>query len=413
VLKEGGRAAIGTSAFGFGQGTLHKTLIAVEVALCVVLLSGAGLLLRSYRRVTAANPGFDARNVLSFRLSLPPTRYKTPELVSGFYEELRRRMREVPSVEYVGMNYQLPLSSVALAWEPIGIEGYVPKATGDDFIITNTAYITSDYFRVMRIPLRRGRQFTEQDNKQAPEVVIVNEALAARFWPGADPIGKRLRQGSQGPWRSVVGIVADTKEYAASAEPPITAYFPVEQFNIGSRFVVARTAATFDASALMPAVTRVVRSLDPELPAYDVATMESRLYDSLARRRLSMLLLVVFAVFATLLAGIGTYGLIAYWADQRRREIGVRMALGADRRRILTLVAGEFGVMIATGLVIGLAAAFALTRLMTALLFHISPTDLLTFASVPLFVAVVGVCAAYVPALRASRTDPAVALRSE
>ncbi len=413
ALKEGGRGSIGTSAFGLAPGQLRKTLIAAQVALCVVLLTGAGLLVRSYHRIINANPGFDPHNVLSFRLSLPGLRYRTPESVSGFYDQLDRRLRALPGVEHVGTNYQLPLSSVALAWEPIGVEGYVPKAAGNDLIIASSAYVSPDYFRVMRIPLRRGRELTTQDNKQAPDVAIVNEALAARFWPGEDPIGRRLRQGSTGPWRTVVGVVADTKEYAAAAEPPITVYFPVEQFTIGSRFVVIRTAPAFDAAALMPEVARVLRALDPELPAYDRATMESRLHDSLARRRLSMWVLVLFAGFATLLASVGTYGLIAYWVDQRRREIGVRMALGADRARILTLVAREFAMMITSGLVLGIAAAFAVTRVMAALLFGISSTDLVTFALVPALVALVGMCAAYVPALRASRTDPAVALRFE
>jgi putative ABC transport system permease protein len=371
------------------------------------------LLLRSFVRVSAANPGFDANNVLSFRTTLPPVRYKTPEMVSGFYDQLARRLRALPGVEHVGMNYQLPLSSVALAWEPIGIEGYMPKSPGESLIISNSAYVNPGYLDAMRIPLTRGRRFTEQDNKQAPEVAIVNEALAARFWPGSDAIGKRLRQGSDGPWRTVVGVVADTKEYVAAAEPPITVYFPVEQYTIGSRFIVVRTSPRFGAAALMPSVTRVLRDLDPELPTYDVATMKGRLSDSLARRRLSMILLGVFAAFATLLASIGTYALIAYWVDQRRREIGVRMALGADRARILSLVAREFAVMIAIGLGIGLAASFATTRVMSALLFRVSATDLPTFVAVPLLVAVVGAFASYGPASRASRIDPALALRIE
>jgi predicted permease len=413
VLTEAGRGLSASNALGFGHGRLRKALITIEVALCVVLLTGAGLLVRSFVRVSAANPGFDEHDVLSFRLSLPGVRYKSPEMVAGFYDQLSRRLRALPGVEHVGMNYQLPLSSVALAWEPIGVEGYVPKGSGENLIIASSAYISADYLNAMRIPLIRGRMFTEQDNKQAPEVVIVNQALAARFWPGTDALGKRLRQGSDGPWRTVVGVVADTKEYTAMAEPPIAVYFAVEQYTIGSRFVVVRTAPSFDAAALTTEVTRILRDLDPELPAYDVATMEARLHDSLARRRLSTFLLAVFAAFATLLASIGTYALIAYWADQRRREIGIRMALGADRARILTLVAREFAVMIAIGLVIGLAVSFAVTRVMTALLFAVSATDLVTFVSVPVLVALVGLVASYVPASRASRTDPALALRFE
>ncbi len=413
ALKEGGRGSVGTSAFGLGHGQLRKILITAEVALSLVLLIGAGLLIRSYARISNANPGFDPHNVLSLRVSLPGFRYKTPEMVSSFYQQLNERVRALPGVEYVGSNYQLPLSSVALAWEPIGIEGYVPKAAGNDLIIASSAYISSDYLRAMGVPLLKGRYFTEQDNKQSPEVVIVDDKLAARFWPNEDPLGKRLRQGSNGKWRTVVGVVADAKEYEVDAEPPITAYFPVEQYNIAGRFVVVRTRANSDAANLTNAVAQEIRRLDPELPAYDVATMEHRLHDSLARRRLSMFLLGTFAAFALVLAAIGIYGVIAYWVDQRTREIGIRMALGADRRRILSLIAREFLVMIGVGLAIGLGGAFALTRVMSGLLFGVSATDVTTFGLIPVVLAVIAVAAPYLPARRAMRVEPIVAVRAE
>jgi hypothetical protein len=374
VLKEGGRGGVGSSAFGLGHGTLRKALIAVEVALSLVLLIGAGLLIRSYERISNANPGFDAHNVLSLRVSLPGFRYKTPDAVSSFYRQLDDRIRALPGVRAVGSNYQLPLSSVALAWEPIGIEGYVPKAAGNDLIIASSAYISPDYFRAMGMSLVAGRVFTDHDDKKSPEVVIIDDKLAAR-------------------------------------EPPITVYFPVEQYNIGSRYVVVRTSV--DAATMANAVTKAVRELDPDLPAYDVSTMETRLHDSLARRRLSMALLVTFAGCALVLAAIGIYGVIAYWVEQRTREIGIRIALGADRSNILGLVGREMIVMVSIGLLGGLIGAFALTRLMSNMLFGIGATDRLTFGILPAVLASIALVAAYLPARRALNVDPIVAVRAE
>jgi predicted permease len=346
-------------------------------------------------------------------VSLPGFRYNKPEAISQFYHELERRVKALPGVEYVGTNYQLPLSSVALAWEPIGIEGYVPKAAGNDLIISSSAYISPDYFRAMGIKLLHGRFFEATDNKQSPEVVIVDDKLAARFWPNESALGKRLRQGANGPWRTVVGVVADAKEYDVDAEPPITAYFPVEQYNIVSRYVVVRTAKNVDASSVTNAVSREIQAIDPDLPAYDVATMEQRLFDSLARRRLSMFLLATFAAFALILAAIGIYGVIAYWVDQRTREIGIRMALGADGGRILALIGREFLVIVGIGLLIGLVGALLLTRVMSGLLFGVSATDVTTFGVIPVVLAIVAVAATYVPARRATKVEPIVAVRAE
>jgi predicted permease len=323
------------------------------------------------------------------------------------------RLTALPGVEFVGSNYQLPLSSVSLAWEPIRIEGYVPKAAGGDIVITSSGYVSPDYFHAMGMPLVQGRFFERQDNQQSPPVVIVDEALAARFWPDG-AIGKRLRQGADGPWRTVVGVVRDKHEYQAEVAPPITAYFPVEQYTIASRFVVVRThTALSDVSRLTNAVLGEVRALDPELPVYDVSTMEQRLADSFARRRLSMLLLTTFAVAALFLAGVGVYGTIAYWVGQRRREIGIRMALGADRAMIFGLIAHEFGVTVGVGVAAGLVGAFALTRLMSGLLFGVSATDAVTFSVIPLLMTAIAAAAVYVPARSAMRAAPNDALRAE
>jgi putative ABC transport system permease protein len=411
VLREGGRGSGPGRVLGVRHGRLRGLLTAGEIALSVILLIGAGLLIRSYRRITVADPGFDARGVLSFRLSLPAARYPTPEAVALFYEQLGLRLRALPGVEAVGSNYQLPLSSVALAWEPIGIEGYEPKAPGDERIITSSAYVSPDYFRAMGISLVEGRAFAGGDDRNAPPVAIVDDRLAARFWPGGSALGKRLRQGTDGPWRTVVGVVANTKQYELEAQPPITTYFPVEQYTIRSRFIVVRAAGSVPAAGITSGVMHVLRELDPELPAYDVDTMRQRLDDALARRRLSMSLLTAFATFALLLSAIGTYSVIAWWVDRRRHEVGIRMALGADRARILRLLGREFLLIVGSGLLVGVAGAFALTRLMSGLLFGVASVDAPTFGGVPLLIGLVAMVATYVPARRAMRIDPGTALR--
>lgn len=411
VLRGGGRGSVGSAAFGTGHGQLRKLLIIGEVALSLVLLIGAGLLIRSYDRITNASPGFDPHDVLSLRLSLPAFRYNTAESVSQFYRQLDDRIRALPGVRFVGSNYQLPLSSVSLAWEPIGIEGYVPKAGGSDLIIANSGYVSADYFRAMGMPLLSGRFFTNHDTRQSPAVVIVDAGLAARFWPHESPIGKRLRQGADGPWRAVVGVVADAREYEETAEPPIGVYFPVEQLSTSSRFVAVRTSVP--AATMTNAVLGQIHALDPDLPAYDVSTMEHRLNDSLARRRLSMWMLSAFAACALILAAAGIYGVIAYWVDQRTREIGIRIALGANARSILGLVARETLAMVGVGLAIGLAGAFGLTRVMSGLLFGVRATDIMTFGLLPPVLAVSAIVATYLPARRALRVQPIIAVRSE
>lgn len=411
ALKEGGRANVGGGSFGLGRGRLRRMLIAGEIALALMLLIGATLLVRSYGRITNASPGFDPHGVLSLRLTLPAAKYRGADAIALFYRQLEDRVRALPGVESVGENYQLPLSSVAYAWEPIGIEGYVPTSAGNDLIISSSAYVSADYFRVMRMPLVSGRVFTPQDDRQAPAVAIVNQNLAARFWPNESAIGKRLRQGADGPWRTIVGVIADDKEYQTEAQPPITTYLPVTQYGIPSRFVVVRGAPGVAPASLTTAVLREIRALDPDLPAYDVSTMDDRLRDSLARRRLATNLLVAFAGIAMILAAIGIYGVIAYWVGERSREIGIRVALGADRWRILRLLGREFAMMAGVGVMVGLAGALALTRVLSSLLFGVSATDATTFVMVPtLLVAVAGV-AVLMPVRRALGVQPLEAIR--
>lgn len=411
VLKEGGRSSTGGGAFGLGHHQFRKLLIIAEVALSLILLVGAGLLVRSYQRLGDANPGFDPRNVLAMRLALPVSKYGTPDSTINFYQRASERIKALPGVESVGTTYSLPMSTVAFAWEPITVEGYVSK-TAQDSIISNTRIVSPGYFRAMRIPLLKGRYFDEHDRKDEPEVVMVNEAMAARFWPNEDPLGKRLRQrGKTDSWRTVVGVVSDTKQYSAEKEPPITVYYPHEQYVAKSMYLLVRT--TSDPARMAAAVTVEIQMVDPDLPVFDVNTMEQRLYDSRARQRFSMLLLGIFAAFALTLAAIGIYGVMTYWVNQRTHEIGIRMALGAQPGNILRLVIGQALILVSCGLAIGLAGAFALTRVMSSLLFGISATDRLTFLMVSLLLGGIALLASYVPARRAAKVDPMVALRYE
>ena len=411
VLREGGRGGVGTSAFGLGHHQLRKLLISAELALSLVLLIGAGLLIRSYQRITNANPGFDPARVLSVRVALPGFKYNNPDAIIAFYKRLEDRLAALPGVEHVGSNYLLPLSSVALGWEPITVDGYVPKAAGEDLIIASSGYVSPDYFRAMGIPLLKGRYFDDRDIRGAPDVAIVDDKLAERFWPGQDPLGKRMRRGDSGPWRTVVGVVADTKEYEVDGEPPITAFYPNRQLGVGTRYLVIKTRA--DVAGISSAVTREVQALDADLPVFDVNTMDERLADSLARRRFSMFLLVVFAVCASLLAAIGIYGVVSFWVSQRTRELGIRAALGARQADIMQLVIRQVVVLVVVGITVGLAASFGLTRVMSSLLFGVSATDGVTYGLLAALLGIVALVATYVPARRAAGVPPIVALRHD
>jgi predicted permease len=408
-----GNTSLGGRGVTSGHRRVRRILAGGEIALSVALLIGAVLLVRSYRRISFADPGFDPRNVLSLRLTLPGTHYNTPEAVRTFYRNLEDRVAALPGVTHVGTNYQLPLSSVALAWEPIGIDGYVPPVPGGDLVISSTAYISADYPRTMGIPLVAGRFFNELDNDSGPPVVMVDQHLATRFWPHESALGKRLRQGANGPWRTVVGVVGNTEQYAVQAQPPITAFFPATQFRLGSRFLVVRAADSVDVATLLPDVSRVIKDLDADLPVYDVSTMEQRLHDALARRRLAMTLLGVFALLAVVLAMVGVYGVVGYWVEQRTREIGIRVALGASRRAVYQLISREAGTIIGAGLIAGAGGAAALTWLLKGMLFGVTPTDPSTFALALAILGVVGVLAAWVPARRAVRVSPMTALKEE
>jgi predicted permease len=297
-----------------------------------------------------------------------------------------------------------------LGWGPILVDGYVAKEA-QDLIITNEGFISPDYFHTLGVPLVQGRNFDERDKKGAPEVAIVDEHFAARFWPGEDPLGKRVKRGNSGPWRTVIGVVRYEKEFSAEDEPLIRVYYPVHQIPVGTRYLIAR--ATSDPVKMTATITEAIHALDPELPVFEVSTMDQRLYEALARRRFSMLLLGVFAALALLLAATGIYGVMSYWVNQRTHEIGIRMALGAEQRNILRLVIRQALVLVSVGIAIGLMGAYGLTRLMASLLFGVSATDRLTFIVISGLLGGIALLASYVPARRASKVDPIIALRYE
>ena len=407
ALKEGGRSLVGG-----GSRRLRNLLVIAETALSLVLLIGAGLLIRSFVLVQQVEPGFDAKNVLSMRMSVVGTGYAEQPRRLIFYEQLSERIRHLPGVESVGSTAWLPLTG-GVGWGSITIEGYDP-ASGQSMIQADFRIASVGYFETMKIRLINGRFFTDQDTSDSMGVVIIDENMARTYWPDADPVGKRLKTGdanSDAPWLTVVGVVANVKQYALDTNSRVAFYWPHQQAPASYMYVTVRTAG--DPESQVAAVTDAARSIDGNVTVYDVKTMEQRLSDSLARRRFAMLALGLFAVLAMVLAAVGIYGVMSYSVTQRTREIGIRMALGAPSRDVLKLVVGQGMLLAAVGVSIGLASAFAATRLMTSLLFGVSATDPVTFVIPGVVLAGVALLACYIPARRATRVDPMVALRCE
>ena len=418
-LKEGGRGT-GESA---GRGSLRGLLVVGEFALALVLLAGAGLLIKSFARVLGESPGFDARGVLTMRLVLPQTKYRSYEEHRAFYSNLFGRLRALPGVESVGANNLLPLNGNGGS-RTFLIEGR-PVPPGQSKPEEQLRFITPGYFASLRVPVLRGRDFDERDVQTAPRVAVVTRAMAERHWPGEEAVGKRIayagiaRGQEQRPeWIEVVGVVGDVRHRGLDLESKPEIYVPVYQPLFSNRpvpplslYVAVRTSG--DAGALAASVRREVAAVDPEQPIANVRTMEERLAESVAQRRFNMTLLGVFACVALVLAGVGVYGVMAYAVSRRTHEIGIRVALGAQRGDVVRLVLRQ-GMWLALGGVgAGLAGAYAATRLMSGLLYGVSPTDPLTFAGVAALLAAVGLLACLVPARRATKVDPMVALRYE
>ena len=413
-LKESSRgASAGSAVWGRGQNA-RRLLVVSELALSVMLLIGAGLLIRSFAHVQQVPPGFNSSNVLTLELTMSGRKYAEAAAVLETYKLLWEKLRTLPGVTAAGGVTALPLSQM-MAWGPITVEGRVPAA-GEKFINVDIRTVGGDYFAAMEIPLRSGRLFNEHDTRETDRAVIVDEHMAAQLWPGADPLGKRIRTGgfdvtANTPWMTVVGVVGRVKQDALDADSRMAIYLAHTQRPGRAMNVVLRSGS--DPAALTSAVRKQIREIDPDLPLYNARTMEQRVDESLARRRFSMLLLTLFACLALGLAAIGIYGVIAFLVSQSTREVGIRMALGATPREILMLIVRQGLIVTVIGVVAGLAGALTLTRFMNTLLFGVHATDPLTFVAIAATLGLVAVLASYVPARRAARVDPMVSLRSE
>jgi putative ABC transport system permease protein len=411
ALKEGGKGADA----GGGRQRLRSILIVSEIALSLVLLIGAGLMIKSFWRLNQVEPGFNAENTLTMVVSLPTTRYAEPGRQVAFFRQAVERVGNLPGVDAAGVTTNIPLFGGNSTG--FNVEGDPPYAPGQRPLVEYRS-VSPGYFRAMGIPLLRGRTFNEQDGGDAPGVVIINETLARRHFPGEDPLGKRL--GFSGPtdWREIVGVVRDTRNYGLDEEVKPEAYMPYTQSapgylagSISGMILVARTAS--DPQGMSAAIKREVQGLDGNLPVYNIKTMEQHLAESTAQRRFNMLLLSAFAGVAVLLAVFGLYGVMSYMVSQRTREIGLRMALGAQARDILGMAVRQGVVLILIGIGVGLAGALALTRVMSGLLYGVDATDPATFAAIVLLLAFASLIACYIPARRATRVDPLIALKYE
>jgi putative ABC transport system permease protein len=407
TLKE----AAGRSEGAGGSHRIRGFLLASEVALAVLLSVSAGLLLRSFMRVTGVNPGLRTDHILTMNLSLPEVKYDTPIKRAHFYKNLIERLDALPGVRSAGAVMFLPLRVSLLSFR-IGVNSFLiegrPPVSEDKQPLADFRMATPGYFNTMGITLRQGRLFDQHDDLDAKRVALVNEAMVRKHFPHESPLGKRIVMGQP---LEIVGVVADAKLYGLDAPVEPAIYVPHMQRPSDSMGVVVRTAG--DPAAMAPAVRGEILKLDPEQPVSNVRTMETVLADSLMLRRISMLLLTIFATLALTLATVGIYGLTAYSVSRRTHEIGLRVALGASQSQILRLVVGRGLVVSLIGAGIGVAAAFELTRGLAGMLYDVTATDPLVFAGVPLLLVAVSALASYVPARKATRIDPLVALRYE
>lgn len=416
ALREGSLRSSG----GAGGRRLRAALVVTEVALALVLLAGGGLLVKSFWRLMQVEPGFDPRNVLTLRLRLPDAKYREAAEIGAFLREVARRVEALPGVQQVSLATGFPFGRAGE--NGYWIEGQPEPRQSGDWSLAFTQSVSESYHRVLGIALLSGRYFTERDTAHSPPVVIVDDDFVRRHFPGgspADALGHRLRFGGEGePWREIVGVVRHVRQTGLDEEGRPGIYRPWTQIN--PRWAADYTRAmdlivktSVEPTGLVAPIRGEVQAVDKDQPLGNVRTLEALVAESVAPRRFSLLLAGVFAGVALLLGSVGLYGVLSYVVTQRAREIGIRMALGAQRGDVLRLIISQGMRLVLTGVAAGMAAALALTRLMSSLLFGVSATDPLTFILIALLLLVVALVACYLPARRATRVDPLIALRYE
>ena len=406
-LKEGGK----NPGHGSGGGRLRSLLMVFEVSVALILLIGAGLMIKSFLRLQQVNPGFNPQRVLTVELALPRSKYKENHQVLSFYNEVVDRVERLPGVEAAAAVSTLPLAG-GVSVLNIEVEGR-PQLPSGHVIGAESQVVSPSYFRTMAIPLLKGRLFTDQDVEEAPGVIVINDVMADRYWPGEDPIGKRISlvDALTGPWLTVIGVVENVRQVTLDSEPYPQMYEAYSQNPGRGAALVVRTAS--DPMSLISAVRTQVSAIDRDQPLYNVRSMDQVLDDSVSRQRFNMLLISIFTAVALVLAAVGIYGVISYSVSHRSHEIGIRMALGARQADILKMVI-EHGLKLAlAGVGIGLVAAFILTRVISSLLYGVSAIDPFTFASGAIVLIGVAIMACYIPARRATKVDPMIALRYE
>jgi len=408
ALKEGARS--GTSSPG--RQRLRALLVVSEVALALILLVGAGVMVKGFRNLLNADQGFDRFHVLTFRVALPEKKYSEKDRVRDFYNQVVEKLQTLPGIESAATVTSAP-GSWSWNWSEYTGEGQPPAAPGELRVATAQS-VSTDFFRVLRVPLIRGRLLTSQDGPDAPAVAVISQRLARQIWQEENPVGKRIKMGraeSSEPWRTIVGMVGDLKQSAFDHYPNPTAYLPFAQLPQAASTLVVRTSG--DPLGLAASARAVMKSVDPEQPAYDIRTLDQLVSDNISGVDYSARMMIVNGFVALVLAATGIFALMAYSVVQRTHEIGVRMALGAQRADVVGLVVGYALKLAAVGLAIGIAGALAITNAISRLLFGIVRMDALTLAGFTALLAGVAALAAYVPARRASSVDPLVALRHE
>jgi putative ABC transport system permease protein len=407
-FKEGGERT------GQRGGQRVRSFLAIlEISLAMVLLVGGGLLMRSFALVTSVNPGFDPTNVIEAEVSLPQFQYSIPQQWTAFSNELLTRLHAQPGLRDSALAAPLPMDRQGQASLAFSIVGNPPLPPGK----SNTADYTTvspDYFRVMRIPLLRGHFFSEQDSPSHSNIAIISETLARRYFPNQDPIGRQMKFGfppNGNVSREIIGVVGDLRDVALSRKPGPMMYVPFAQAPLYGGEIVVRSSSS--AASVAAGIRQTVQSIDKDLPVTDIEAFPEAVGASVAQERFRTLLMSSFSGIALILAAVGIFGVISYSASQRTHEIGIRMALGAQRRAVLKLILGQGTKLALLGLGAGAVAALLLTRLMAGLLYGVSATDPLTFGAVAIVLLGVAVTACYIPARRAMRIDPIVALRHE